>query len=143
MLRTIPALLLAATCCGAGAQSLYKCTVEGKVTYSGAPCKEGAEKTLSVPAAPAPDLERAKDLKREKAALATLQKARSAREDKEQRRLAQAERGASARDQRCAKLRLEKQWADDSADKAPGFNKATLKLKAQRMGEAMAVECGS
>ncbi|MES2319020.1 MAG: DUF4124 domain-containing protein [Pseudomonadota bacterium] len=143
MLRIVLISLLAAACAGANGQALYKCTVKGKVTYTGAPCTAGAAKAIAVDAAPVPDPDRAEKLKREKTALATLQKAREKREEKAQREEIAAMRGAGAHERRCAKLQLENKLAQEDADRAAGFDKEALKLKAQRKGEAFAVECGS
>jgi hypothetical protein len=141
MLRTMLIWLMACAAHGASAQSLYKCTVDGKVSYSVAPCKQGTMKAIEVPPAPPRDPAREKELKREQAALAQLQSARLQREEQELRGL--TPRADNAFEQRCAKLRTQKQWADDNAERAPGANKAALRKKARRLGESIAAECGS
>lgn len=141
MLRIIPVLLMVAVCGGANAQELYKCTVNGKVTYSVAACKEGTMKAIPVPPAPKPDPNRGDALKREQAALAALQQARAEREAKEQR--AEQQSSTAARTERCAKLRAEKQVADENASRGPGFNRANLRNKADQIGEVLAAECGA
>lgn len=141
MLRIIPVLLMLAAYGSANAQEMYRCTIDGKVHYSAAPCKQGTMKAIAVPPAPKPDPGRGDALKREQAALAALQQARAEREEKEQK--AEQQSTSSARAERCAKLRAEKQEADDRATKGPGFNRATLRNKAEQIGEAMAAECGS
>jgi hypothetical protein len=140
-MRTISILLLAAVCANASAQSLYKCTVKGKVSYSGEPCKEGQMKTIAVPAAPEADPALADELKREKVALTNLEKARGVREAQQQRR--QVDRAAIVREQRCARMRLDKQAADTNAERAPGHLKAALRDQAQHLAEALASECQS
>jgi hypothetical protein len=139
MLRLIPVMLMALVCGAAQGQSLYKCTVKGKVTYSGAPCKEGQEKAIDVPAAPQADTNLAQEREREKVALSNLEKARSERETQEKGQ--RVDHGAVAHEQRCAKLRLEKQQADANAEGAPGRLKASRADRAQRAGDALAVEC--
>lgn len=141
MLRIIPAILMAAACGGASAQSLYKCTLNGKITYSVAPCKEGTMKAIEVPPAPKPDPNREAELKREAVALAALQKARAEREAVEQH--TENQQAKSAREERCAALRAEVQQAEQNAAGAPGHNKANLRAQAQKKAEAMAAECGS
>ena len=141
MLRTISILLLAAACANASAQSLYKCTVKGKVSYSGEPCKEGQSKAIAVPAKPEADPALADELQRQKVALTNLEKARGVREAQEQRR--QVDRSAIVHEQRCAKLRLDQQAADANAERAPGHLKAALRDQAQHLAEALASECRS
>lgn len=141
MLRIIPAILMAAACGGASAQSLYKCTVNGKISYSVAPCKEGTMKTIDVPPAPKHNPNREQELKREAVALTALQKARAEREAVDQRN--DTEQANSGREQRCAALRAEVQQAEQQAAGAPGFNKANLRAQAEKKAEAMAAECGS
>lgn len=141
MLRTMSVLLLMAACGGASAQEMYRCTINGKINYSATPCKEGTMKAIPVPPAPKPDPKRSDTLKREQAALAALQQARAEREAKEQK--ADEQSATSARAERCAKLRAEKQVADENATRGPGFNRANLRNKADQIGEVMAAECGS
>jgi hypothetical protein len=141
MLRLLSILLLSAACAGAGAQSLYKCTVKGKVSYSGEPCKEGQTKAIAVPAAPEADPALADELKREKVALTNLERARDVREAQQQRR--QVDRAAIVHEQRCARMRLDQQAADTNAERAPGHLKAALRDQAQHLAEALAAECSS
>jgi hypothetical protein len=141
MQRLIQVMLLTALCGGASAQSLYKCTVNGKVTYTGAPCKEGQMKTIEVPPAPKADPVLAQELVRQKAALATLEAARTAREAQEQKR--EADRATAAHDQLCTQLRLDKQAADERANGGLPATRPALREKAQELGEALAAQCKS
>jgi hypothetical protein len=141
MLRIIPAILIAAACGGASAQTLYKCTLNGKITYAVAPCKEGTMKTIEVPPAPKANPNREQELKREAVALAALQKARAEREALEQH--TETEQAKGAREQRCAALRTEVQEAEQNAAGAPGPLKASRRAEAEKKAEAMAAECGS
>jgi len=141
MRRLLPVLLMAIFCGTAHGQSLYKCTVKGKITYSGAPCKQGQEKAIEVPPAPPVDTRLAQEREREKDALSTLEAARGQRETVAARQ--QVDRGAAARDEHCIKLRLEKKQADQLAEGAPGKLKAAQRERARQMGEALALECQS
>lgn len=137
MLRFLVLVLLCST---ASAQTLYKCSVGGKITYSGKPCA-GTITQIEVPAAPAPNPEAARDLARDKTLSAKLQKERQAREAQQQRDDDVVNRTSGARAQRCAKLRLQKKWADEAAGKAVGPNREAAQDKARKQAEAMALEC--
>lgn len=141
MLRLIPLLLLLALPCGASAQKLYKCRVDGKLVYSGAPCKGVPSTPVEVPDAPRPDPAVAQELKRQEAALAKLEKERKVREAQEQRVTESDERLAAGRRDRCDKLRLQKKYADDEVTAAVGLETQALKEKAMRVAEYVASEC--
>lgn len=141
MLREFALAGLLASCAAGQAQSIYKCRAGGKLTYASAPCDGAAVTAIDAPYVPEPDPRFSAELKRDKALLAGLQKARRAEALREQRAAAQAERGAAVRRQRCAKLALQKRWADQDAGRAAGFDQEATQRKAQRMGEAFAVEC--
>ena len=133
-------LFLAMLCSGASAQTLYKCSVGGKITYSGKPCA-GKVTAIEVPPAPPPNPDAANDLARDKTESARLQKQRQAREAQEQRDQAVLDRTAGARAQRCAKLRLQKKWAEEEAGKAVGAKREAAQEKAGKQAELMALEC--
>jgi hypothetical protein len=133
-------LFLAMLCGSASAQTLYKCSVGGKITYSGKPCA-GKVTEIEVPPAPAPNPDAAKELARDKTQSARLQKERQAREAQEQRDQALLDRTAGARAQRCAKLRLQKKWADEEAGKAVNTRREAAQDKARKQAELMALEC--
>ena len=61
-MKLLPLVLLACALPGA-AQSLHKCTLDGKVTYSQTPCERGDATTIAVPDAPRPDPAAAAELK--------------------------------------------------------------------------------
>jgi hypothetical protein len=124
----------------AAAQPVYKCTVDGKVSYGEHPCAHGKTTELAVPPAPSGE-EAAAALERDKARLATLQKERTtveAREDRERARLARA---AEATRQKCERLRLQARWAEEDAARAGKAAAASARLKARRQAEALAVQC--
>lgn len=140
MQRLIPGLILWALCAGAGAQTLYKCTVNGTLTYSGSPCPGARSEAVAVPEAPKSDTDNAAELKRQQAASAELEKKRLAREQLEERNALQEGRAAQARRMRCDRLALEAKWAEEEAITAAG-NKNNLMERARRKRESLAVQC--
>lgn len=141
MVRMLLVLAGLAVCALAPAQTIYKCSTGGKVTYGEQPCSAGKQATLEVPPPPPPDPELKQRLARQKALAESL--------DKERRdaaaQAAKAARPAAARASpqlaRCEKLRLQLKWAEEDLRKAAGPATEPLRLKAQRQAEAMAVEC--
>ncbi|USX24498.1 DUF4124 domain-containing protein [Oxalobacteraceae bacterium OTU3CINTB1] len=138
------AVLCAAALAGnnSAAQSVYKCTVDGKITYSDMPCPPGARASsmLVVPKAPA-DAAAAADLQRMQKESAALQKSRQKVEEHEARESERAARTAMSQRKRCAKLALTKQWADEDARSATNANAAKARLRAKRAGESLSLEC--
>lgn len=144
MLRQCVLLGLLAGSAGGQAQTLYKCSAGGKVTYASAPCDGAVVAIIATPAPPPPDPGAGQEREREAALLAKLGKERAAREARDlrqQRAAGRRARAAAKYQQRCARLALRKRWADQDASRAAGFDKEALQQKARRMGEAMAVEC--
>lgn len=141
MLRLLALLGLLVSSSAAVAQSVYKCSLGGEVTYASAPCDGASVSALAVPVAPAPDPHAALQFKREQALLAALQKERTSRDAREQRAAAIAAQAAARQHQRCARIALQKRWADENAGRSAGFDKESLKRRAKRIGEAMALEC--
>ncbi len=141
MLRLIPVLLLLSMSVDASAQKLYKCRVEGKLVYSGAPCKGVPSTPVEVPDAPKPDPAVAQELKRQEVALSKLEKERLVREAQEKKFAESDERLAGVRRDRCEKLRLQKKLADDEVTAAVGLETQALKERAMRVAEYVAAEC--
>ncbi|MBP1202042.1 hypothetical protein JOD97_000056 [Duganella sp. 1411] len=142
-LRAPCAAVLCAAAFAAQAQSVYKCTLDGKVSYSDMPCPAGAAASPmpAVPATPAGAAASA-DLLRMQTESAALRKARQKTEEREALEAERAARRAAAQRKRCAKLALAKQWADEDARGASPANLAKARLRAKRAGESLAVECG-
>lgn len=126
----------------AHAQTVNKCTLDGKVTYSEMPCPANAvAATLAVPAAPTPAVDPAEELARQKAESARLEKARHQREAIDERAQAHAAEAAAHRKQQCDKLRLHKKWADEDLKSASIANADRARLHAKRSAEALTLEC--
>ncbi|MFL6659576.1 MAG: DUF4124 domain-containing protein [Massilia sp.] len=142
MLRLIPAVLLVSICAGASAQTLYKCTdKDGAITYSGAKCTQGEMKEIAVPAAPPVNPNHAQELARDKATAAALEKARLKREGLEQK--GETETNVASRAEACAAKRKEQKIAEENAERAPGFKKASMRDQNKKAAEALAAECSS
>ena len=129
------------------AQSVYKCTLDGKVSYSDTPCASNTatSSTLPVPVAPAANPSAASDLQRLKKESAAVEKERqkaAQREAREAERAAEREtKRAAVQRKRCAKLALTKQWAEEDARRATAANVDKAGLRAKRVGETMQLEC--
>jgi hypothetical protein len=136
---TIAALLFAAA---AQAQTIHKCTHEGKVTYSEAPCERGTGSVLAVPGAPAPDPQSRTALRAQQKEAKLLEKERKAREAQQDREDARQDKAAANKRRRCDKLRLDQKWANDDVRRASPQGMDAARLKARRTSERMALECG-
>jgi len=138
------AMAMAAMLCvlaqGAAAQTVYKCSSGGKVSYGEQPCAGGKGTLLAPP--PAPDTgAAAAQLKQEKARLAALQNERALRDTRDEKDSERAARAAAAAQRKCARLRLQGKWAAEDAARAGKAAAPGARLKAQRQAEALAVEC--
>jgi hypothetical protein len=140
MLRLLTFLAACALCQAAGAQAIYKCTVNGKVEYGDRPCASGQTVELAVPVAPSVAPAHAQ-AQRERATLAQLEKLRLAREIAQEREQARDRRALATQRQRCNRLRLQRRWADEDLARASGARMEAAKIKARRQAEALAVEC--
>ena len=135
------ALVACALAQAATAQTIYKCSAGGKVSYGEQPCADGKATALAVPPAPADTGSAAQNLARDKARLAALQKERGANEARAERDGERAARAAATQRQKCERLRLKSKWARE--DLAGAGREATdaARVKAKRQAEALAVEC--
>jgi len=124
----------------AGAQTVYKCTVDGRVSYGERPCAAGTTSELRAPPAPV-GTNAAKELERDKARLAALQKERAVEGAREEKERVRAARAAEATRQKCERLRLQVKWAEEDAARAGKEASASARLKARRQAESLAVQC--
>ena len=127
----------------ASAQSVYKCTHDGKTMYADRPCAHGKAVELPPPAGVRP--EGAETVAtRDARTLLELERLRMARE-KEQERIARAdahlERAAAKRRKQCERVRLRHRWATQDVARLTGRARAAAERRVQRAQEAMAVEC--
>jgi hypothetical protein len=143
MFRFIPFLAASALCplChSAFAQTIYKCSVENKVSYSDRPCSGGNTIELAVPPAP-PQASKRDTAAREREMLLQLEKLRLARALHEEREQARERRALASQRQKCNRLRLQRKWADEDQARASRAQLDAARLKARRQAEALAVEC--
>lgn len=134
-------LLLSCLPATSSAQKLYKCRVDGKLVYSGAPCKGVPSTPVEVPDAPRPDPAVAEELKRQEIALTKLEEARKVREAQDRRFAESDQRLQAGRRDRCEKLKLQKKLADDEVSAAVGLETQVLRERAMRVAEYVAAEC--
>jgi hypothetical protein len=140
MFRFIPFLAACALCPAALAQTIYKCSIENKVSYGDRPCPGGG--TVELPAPPAPPASSAREPGlRERETLLQLEKLRLARALHEEREQARERRTLAGQRQKCNRLRLQRKWADEDLARAPAAQRDAARLKARRQAEVLAVEC--
>ena len=141
MLKLMAAMAACALAQGVAAGTIYKCTVNGKVSYGDQPCSAGTGAELALRAAPPPDKAAAEKLASDKLRLAALQKDRAATEMREERERQRAAKSAGTLRQKCERLRLKQKWMEEDLRALRGEALASARLKAQRQAEALAVEC--
>ena len=123
------------------AHAVYKCTVQGSVTYSDRPCdSEGQDKQLA-PAASGRRVENDDPLAKEKAELSRLQKSREQRERQEQQIRDLYTRGAAARARKCSTLSLQLRWRQEDLRDANLKDQQKARVRARRAAEKYAMEC--
>ncbi|CAH0188911.1 hypothetical protein SRABI118_01440 [Massilia sp. Bi118] len=141
LLAILPWLLSAA----AQAQPVYKCTADGKTSYSDRPCAKGESRALPPPPAGISPADTMGPQGGDARTLLALEKARIAREKEQaqaERTQAKQNRAAYAKRQKCAKLRLRHKWAEeDLARTVHGARHEAARIKLRRQREALAVEC--
>ncbi|MDC8756628.1 DUF4124 domain-containing protein [Janthinobacterium fluminis] len=141
MKRPLAILLLAALGAPAGAQTVYKCSADGKVSYGAAPCASGKSVELNVAPAPQPSSADAATLARHKKTADRLEADRLRREAQEDREQARAAQAGAARRKKCAALALQHKWAVEDARAASDRQADKAKVKARRSAEKLALEC--
>src|SRR5471030_1359094 len=102
-MRLLAILMLFASAT-AGAQTIYKCTVDGKPTYSDTPCQAGASAVIDVPRPPQVDT--SLDLARQEKLSAKMEKARHKSEAQDEREQDRSAKAADAQRKKCAAARL-------------------------------------
>lgn len=120
---------------------VYKCTVDGKVSYSDAPCQRGQQAKLPMPEAPAAAPDAAQELARLQHKSERLERDRHAREAAQERVDERADRAAAARRQRCAKAKAERRLAEEEVRNASPRQLEAARARARRAATLMALEC--
>lgn len=152
----LPLALLASQSASAAGQSLYKCRIDGKLTYSGSPCKGAPSTAIPVPEAPPAPANLEQNIKRQKTESAKLQKERESREAVAQGDQATDARLAEMRRQRCATAAAAltgtttpatlaadaaKQSIEEKVERAADEEKARVRREAERTAGNLAEEC--
>jgi len=147
MMRLFP-LLAACLLTNALADPVYKCTQDGRTSYSDRPCAQG--KSVALPPAPVGIRPEGAEsvTTRDARTLLELEKLRIAREKeqkREQERIDKADarqaRIAATHRKQCAHLNLRKRWAEEDVARLTGRAKAAAQRRAKRATDALAVEC--
>jgi hypothetical protein len=129
----------------AQAQTVYKCSADGKTSYSDRPCAHGASKPMPPPPAGISPADTLGPQGGDARTLLELEKMRMAREKSaahDERKETRLARAAKARRQKCDKLRLRHKWAEeDLARTVHGAAHEAARIKARRQAESLAVEC--
>ena len=142
MMRFLP-LLAACLLTNALADPVYKCTHDGRTSYSDRPCARGQSVELPPPVGIRPEGAESVTT-RDARTLLELEKLRIARE-KEQARSDRADarqaRAAATHRKQCARLTLRRRWAEEDVARTTGRAKVAAQRRAKRATEALAVEC--
>jgi hypothetical protein len=140
-MRMFP-LLAACLLTNALAEPVYKCTQDGRTSYSDRPCAQGKSTELP-PVGIRPEGAESVTT-RDARTLVELEKLRIARE-KEQEHIDKADarqaRVAATHRKQCARLNLRKRWAEEDVARLTGRAKVAAQRRAKRATEALAVEC--
>ena len=141
MMRLLP-LLAACLLTNALADPVYKCTQDGRTSYSDRPCAQGKSTELP-PVGIRPEGAESVTT-RDARTLVELEKLRIARE-KERERIDKADarqaRVVATHRKQCARLNLRKRWAEEDVARLTGRAKAAAQRRVKRATEALAVEC--
>jgi hypothetical protein len=149
MFRYLPVLAATLFSVNLHAQTVYKCSVDGKTSYGDRPCAHGASTALPPLPAGIPAADTAGVSTGDARTLLELEKLRMAREKdavREDRELARQMRAAQAKRQKCDKLRLRRKWAEEDLARAShgaahGPAHEAARIKVRRQAETLAVEC--
>jgi hypothetical protein len=145
MLRLFSSLAACLVCTSLQAQAVYKCSADGKTSYSDRPCAAGTSKALPPPPAGISLSDTLGPQGGDARTLLELEKARIAREKdqaRQEREQARLGRSAQVRRQKCDKLRLRHKWAgEDLARTSHGPKHEAARIKLRRQAETLAVEC--
>ena len=139
--------LAAALCALAGAASagdIYKCTVNGKVSYSELPCETGVEAKLKTPAQPARDYAHEMRLERQKEFIERADQERTAAEYAAQRAAQQRayeQQRANADRRRCDSMRMTHQSRADEVSRMGTRASGSAREAVARSAATLAAQC--
>jgi hypothetical protein len=136
--------ILCALCGAAGAGEIYKCTVNGKVTYSELPCATGVEAKLKTPAQPPRDYAHEARLERQKEFIEQADRERTAEEQAEHRAAQQRayiQRQADADRRRCDSMRASHQSRADEVSRQGTRASGGARESVARSAATLAAQC--
>src|SRR5471030_1447171 len=127
----------------AGAQTIYKCTADGKPTYSDTPCQAGTSAVIDVPRPPQVDtsLDTSADLARTEKLSAQMEKERHKREAQDEREQERSAKAADAQRKKCDAARLKQKEAEQAASNASLKKYERAQATAARAADAASAEC--
>ena len=141
-------LILAAALCAlggaAGAGEIYKCTVNGKITYSELPCQTGVEAKLKTPPQPARDYAHEQRLERQKEFIEQADRDRTAADYAAQRAAEQRayhQQRANAEKQRCENMRASHQNRADEVSRMGTRASGSARENVARSAAMLAAQC--
>ena len=141
-MKTNPSLLAALLfALSSPAFAVYKCVVDGQVTYTDAACEGG--KPIDIRNVAQPDAAATRrEVNLEKSKLKKLEGARHKNEAAEQRELHKAEVASAAKRKKCTNLERKQQRAKNDAAAASGKAAGKAAIKARRAKEDYEGQCG-
>jgi len=152
-MRCLP-ILMFLLCAGAAqaaqpaSQPVYKCRVDGKLSYSDRPCPGGQGETLAPLPAGIPVGDTAGVGTGDSRTLLELEQLRTERakqeaiENREARAQARAGHVRIRQVERCQKLQLQHKWLEEDLARAgTPARQAAARTRLQRQAQSMAVEC--
>jgi type IV secretory pathway VirB10-like protein len=126
----------------AGAQTIYKCVVDGHVSYGQQPCERGVSTEITVPKPqPVTGQERA-TYERQKEQLARLETERKTREAAEAEAKQQSSKASAEKRANCESLKLEVKWADENAATPSAAQSDEAQARLLRATQRLASACG-
>jgi hypothetical protein len=144
MKKLILAAALFALAAAASAGDIYKCTVNGKVTYSELPCETGVEAKLKTPAQPARDYAHEQRLERQKQFIEQADQERTAAEYAAQRAAQQRayeQQRANADRRRCDSMRIAHQSRADEVSRMGARASGGAREAVARAAATLAAQC--
>jgi hypothetical protein len=138
---TIPQIFIIFLLFSSPAFAIYKCTSNGKVTYSDVLCLDGS--TLVIPTAPASSsLSQAKlQLEQQKTEVNRLEKERHKQATKEEHQQRQLTRIDASKQKKCTSLALHRKWATEDASNTSIKAAEKARRKARRAEEKYILNC--
>lgn len=127
------------------ALAVYKCEVDGKVTYSDAHCTSGKSVDLGeqAPTSTAADIAKANEQNaQEKSKLKQLETARHRREAKEEKQQRKIANATAIKRKKCASLELKRKWSHEEMANASGKKRERAQRNARHTEEKYLLECG-